>query len=121
MDDQEFWERLPFYSDESPPIDSADFWEAVEAYAESMVILPSHPYCKNFNASIVSLPNGRFEVRWRDFDSMSQESEFNTLQEAYHFKSTLFSAVRKPLIVKSYNSLKDADDFWKQIYGTATR
>ena len=85
---------------------------------KSMVLLPNHPYCANFSASVIGYRDGSWLVKWRNFETYKCDETFTSEAEATAFRDRLVAPARRPksIEVSDPEALKDTDQFWKSIY-----
>lgn len=81
--------------------------------ADSITILAGHPYFDFAKPVVRQQSDRKWTVRWRDFHTVKQDAEFDTLQQAQAFASTL---CRPPLTVEDEcGDLFDCDKFWRDL------
>jgi hypothetical protein len=79
----------------------------------TLTILQNHPYFEAMTPSIWQQKDGRWTVKWRDFQTMKQDMDFATQSEAIKFAANL---TKGPKIVGDEWTdpvdLYEANAFW---------
>jgi hypothetical protein len=83
---------------------------------DAMTILAGHPYLDQKPHIYQRSGSVKWTVVYRDFSSMKQDPDFDTLEKAEAFAATLF---KPPMTVWEYD-LNEYDRFWREAAALAS-